>query len=177
MHEPILQTSRLTLRHFMLDDASFVLQLLNSPTWLKYIGDRDIKTLQEAQSYLVNGPLLNYQLHGFGMCVVCLRTDGTPIGMCGLVKRDVLPELDLGYALLPEYEGQGYGTEIARGVLQYYQAKLGLKRLLAITIADNIASIRVLEKLGFQFEKTITLKDDSDELMLFAAHFNEKGTP
>jgi ribosomal-protein-alanine N-acetyltransferase len=162
---PILETERLALRRFTLADAPFVAGLMNSPTWLKYIGDRKINSIENAKSYLFNGPMMSYAAYGFGLYLVELKHSHTPIGMCGLVKRDYLENLDIGYALLPAYEGMGYAHEIALATLNYAFNQLHLLRIAAITTESNLRSIKLLSKLEFVFEKNIDV--DNQQLMLF----------
>ncbi len=162
----ILQTERLTLRQFMMADAPFIVELLNSPNWLQYIGDRNIKTVADAQSYLLQGPLLSYVVSGFGLYLVELKDSGIPIGMCGLLKRPYLQYLDIGYALLPEYEGLGYGYEIAAATLQYAFGHLQQKHVAAITAVNNQRSIALLNNMGFRGDGTVN-PDEKTELLLF----------
>ena len=161
----ILETERLRLRTFTIADAAFVLELLNTPGWLQYIGDRGIKTLEQAQSYLANGPIMSYTTYDFGLYLVELKEQGIPIGMSGLLKRNYLAHMDMGYALLPTYESQGYALEITTATLNYAFTKLHLMHLAAITDTANIRSVSLLEKLGFQFKELITI--DNKDLNLF----------
>ena len=163
----ILETDRLILREFVLDDAEFIVRLVNSPGWLEFIGDRNIHSLPHAQEYLLNGPIKNYSLHGFGLYMVALKEGGTPIGMCGLLKRDYLDAADLGFAFLPQYEKQGYATEAAEGAITFSKKSLGLTNLLAIVMPGNIRSIHLLERIGMHFEKMIHQPGDEEGLMLF----------
>jgi ribosomal-protein-alanine N-acetyltransferase len=162
----ILQTERLTLRQFIMADAPFIVELLNSPNWLQFIGDRNIKTVAEAQSYLLQGPLLSYVVSGFGLYMVELKDSGVPIGMCGLLKRPYLEYLDIGYALLPKYESIGYGYEIATATLQYAFEHLQQKNVAAITAVNNQRSVALLKKMGFYDNGTVN-PDEQTELLLF----------
>ncbi|GAB2694977.1 GNAT family N-acetyltransferase [Mucilaginibacter koreensis] len=153
----ILETTRLILHEFTLNDAEFILQLLNSPCWLQYIGDRQVHHVTDAEAYLSDNIIKSYDEHGFGFWRVSLKADGTVIGTCGLAKRDYLDAPDIGYALLPEYERKGYAFEAAAAVQQYAKTVLGLKRLLATVVPDNERSIKLLTKLGLSFEKEIIL--------------------
>lgn len=164
----ILETDRLILRQFDLDDAAFVIRLLNSPGWLAYIGDRGVKTIAEAEAYLQEGPMASFEVNGFGLAMVVLKETGKGIGMCGLIKREGLSDLDIGYALLPDYMGKGYAFEIAAATVDYAKEVLGLSRLLAITDPKNVSSIKLLEKLGMQFEQEVQLPPDDTLLHLFA---------
>lgn len=165
----VLETARLRLRQLTPDDAAFILGLVNDPSWLRFIGDRNVRTLDDARDYILKGPVASYEKHGFGLWLVELKAGGTPIGICGLLKRDTLPDVDVGFALLPKFCGQGYITEAGRATLVYGRAKLGLKRIVAITAPDNQASIRVLEKLGLRFEKVIQVPGYGSESKLFAS--------
>ncbi|WP_226998827.1 GNAT family N-acetyltransferase [Flavisolibacter tropicus] len=161
----LIETDRLIVSDFNLDDAAFIIKLVNSPGWLQYIGDRNIKSPEEARQYLENGPLKSYKQWGFGLYRVALKNTNTAIGMCGLIKREVLDGIDIGFALLPAYEGQGYAYEAAKAVLDYAAKDLGMKRMLAITMVDNAASIKLLQKLGLRFEKMIRLNDEDLALL------------
>ena len=164
----ILQTVRLSLRRFSLDDAEFIVVLLNDPDFLRFIGDRGVRTAADARQYLLTGPIDSYTRHGFGLWMVELLESGTPIGMCGLLKRDSLPDVDIGFAFLPQYRSQGYAVEAAAAVLDHGRRLLGLERILAIANDDNAGSIRVLEKIGMRFDRMIRLSDDESEIRLLA---------
>lgn len=155
-----LNTHRLTLREFVLDDAPFIVELLNQPSFLQFIGDKNVRTRDDAEAYMKSGPIDSYHRNGFGLYLVELKENRNPIGMCGLLKRDSLSNADLGFAFLPEYWGKGYASEAAAAVLAHAREHLRLSNLLAITNPDNDASIRVLERLGFQFAGMIKLPDD-----------------
>ena len=163
----VLQTERLILRKLSLNDTDFIIELVNSPGWLQYIGYRNIHTTEDAIRYLVDGPLKSYEQYGFGLLLIQLKTTMAPIGMCGLLKRDTLPLPDLGYALLPAYEGQGYITEANRAYLAYLEEQLQIEQLLAITNLHNEKSIRVLEKLDFVFERYMNMSGDDHPVRLF----------
>jgi [ribosomal protein S5]-alanine N-acetyltransferase len=144
----VIETARLRLEQFQPDDAEFILQLVNEPAWLAFIGDKGVRNLDDARTYLANGPIAMYARCGFGLYRVDLKASGAAIGMCGLIRRDTLPDVDIGYALLPGHWGQGYAEEAARATLQHARDTLRLPRLLAIVSPDNARSIRLLEKLG-----------------------------
>lgn len=163
-----VQTERLELRELTTDDAPFIANLLNQPSFLRFIGDKGVRTLDDARKYLSNGPIDSYQRHGFGLYLVELIESNTPVGMCGLVKRDSLPHVDLGFAFLPEFWSKGYAFEAAAAVLRYAREILKLDQILAITDPDNEASIRLLQKLGFEFDGMIKLSDDAPEIKLFS---------
>lgn len=164
----MLETERLLLEEFSPDDAAFMLELLNTPSWLQYIGDRGVRTLDEARQYIQNGPLKSYAQFGFGPYVVRLKSSGIPIGLCGLFKRETLDDIDIGFAFLPEYASKGYGYESASAVMTYAADHLGLTRIIGLTTAVNHNSIRLLEKLGLRLEKTIMFRDDGEENLMFA---------
>ncbi|MEM8601922.1 MAG: GNAT family N-acetyltransferase [Bacteroidota bacterium] len=161
----VLTTERLTLRHLTEADAPFLLRLLNEPSFLRFIGDRGVRTEADAQDYLRTGLWARYADLGHGLYAVERQTDGVPLGICGLLKRDTLDAPDLGFALVQEYWGQGYAHEAARAILDNEVPTLGLGRVLAITVPDNVASIALLERLGFRFEAT--LEEDSGALQRY----------
>jgi RimJ/RimL family protein N-acetyltransferase len=163
----LLETERLKLRELTLDDTGFVIELLNSPGWLKFIGDRNVRTEEQAIKYLESGPLKSYKDNGFGLSLVETRTSGLKIGMCGILKRETLQNPDIGFAFLPEFIGKGYGYEIACATLQYAREKLKLPMICAITNPDNEKSIRLLEKLGFKFTQTFQFPDSTETLSLY----------
>lgn len=166
--EKILETDRLILRQLSVADSAFILELVNDPLWLRFIGDRGVHTREEAQDYILKGPVAMYARLGFGLYLVELKRTGLPLGICGLIKRDALEDVDLGFAFLPAYRAQGYAYESAAAVLAHGQSAFGLKRIVAITSPDNDRSARLLEKLGFTFEKVIRLPDDEGAVKLFA---------
>lgn len=147
----VLETARLRLRRLDLDDAPFILRLVNEPSWLRYIGDRKVRDLDGARGYLRNGPLAMYARHGFGLWLVERKSDGTPLGQCGLLRRDSLDHPDIGFAFLPAFWRQGYAREAAEAVLAYGHGPLGLPVIQAITSLDNEASIGLLTRLGFGY--------------------------
>ncbi len=165
----ILETERLLLRRLALDDAAFILELLNEPAFLQNIGDRGAHTLTDARRYIARGPVASYRKFGFGLYLVELKDSGTPIGICGLLKRDWLNDADIGFAFLRRYWSQGYARESAAAVMNYGWTTLRLKRIVAITKPTNQASIALLEKLGLRFEKIVTQPDHAGENKLFAA--------
>ena len=163
----ILETERLLLRQFTTDDAQCIFELLNEPSWIQNIGDRNIRTMEDACSYIVNGPVASYAKNGFGLYLVTLKETNESIGMCGLIKRDSLEDVDIGYALLPKYWSKGYAVEAARATKAYAKDVIGLKRIVAIVDPANEGSIRVLEKIGLRYEKMVRLSADDIELKLF----------
>ena len=167
----VLETDRLILRWQTVDDAPFIRTLLNDPSWLQFIGDRGVKTEEDARAYILNSSIDAYNRLGFGFYLTELKEGNTPIGMCGLIKRETLEDVDIGYALLPEYWGKGYAFEAASAVLTYGKDTLSLKRIVAITAEDNHASARLLEKLGLHLEGRVQLGENSEKLKLFAIDF------
>ncbi len=166
--DPILSTPRLVIREIVHSDAPFVIQLLNDPAFIQYVGDKRVRTPGEALQYIDSGPRAMYAEFGFGLWVVELA-DGTAIGICGLLKRPVLDDVDLGFAMLPQFRRAGYAFEAASAVVAHARDTLRLDRLVAITNPDNDASGRLLEKLGFSFEQTTMIFPDAPPLKLFAA--------
>ena len=161
-----IHSDRLLLRPLELGDAGFIFNLVNEPSFIQNIGDRGVRTLVDAEKYIENGPLTSYAKNGFGLMAVTLKETGEPIGMCGLIKRDALDDVDIGYAFLPKFWSKGYAVEAAKAVMGSAKA-LGLKRVVAIVDPANAGSIRVLEKLGMTFEKMIRLSAEDIELKLF----------
>jgi RimJ/RimL family protein N-acetyltransferase len=171
----IAETDRLRLRDFELTDAPFILQLLNDPGWLRFIGDRNIRTLQDAEGYLLKGPIAMGERNGFSLWAVDRKDDGATIGMCGLVRRDTLPDVDIGFALLPAFRGQGYAQEAAQATLARAREVLKLPRVVAIASLDNEPSRRLLEQIGLRFVGPRALTDDGDELAYYAIDWPPAG--
>jgi RimJ/RimL family protein N-acetyltransferase len=166
----VIETERLVLRRLADDDAEFIVELLNQPSFLRYIGDKEVRNNADAVRYIQDGPLASYERFGFGLYLVELKETGVPIGICGLLKRDSLPDVDVGFAFLPSYWSQGYAFEAAAAVMTYGRDVLGLRRIVAITSPDNEGSIRLLEKLGLRFERLIKLSADQSEVRLFGSN-------
>ena len=165
----VLETDRLILRWFTVDDAPFIFELLNDPSWLRFIGDKGVKTLDDARDYIRKGPMAMYERTGFGLYLTALKTGRIPIGMCGLIKRDSLEDVDIGFAFLPAFRTQGYAHEAAAAVLTHGQKNFGLQRIVAITSPDNARSAVLLEKLGMRMEKTVMLDGHDHEVRLYAS--------
>ncbi|EJV69831.1 alanine acetyltransferase [Bacillus mycoides] len=161
----VLETERLTLRWFDIKDAPFILELVNDPAWIQFIGDKGVRNLEDATNYILNGPVNMYNKMGFGLYLVERKEDLTPLGMCGLIKRDSLEDVDIGFAFLEKFRSKGYGYESAAAVIEYGVQKLGMKRIVAITSIDNTVSGKLLEKVGLRFEKIIS--DSEEDLKLF----------
>jgi RimJ/RimL family protein N-acetyltransferase len=164
----VVETERLVIRWLTTDDAPFILELVNDPDWLKYIGDKGVRTLDDARNYLVNGPIDMVRRLGFGSFLVEMKETGESMGTCGLIKRDGLADVDIGFAFLPAYRTKGYAFEAASAVLSYGRDAFGMKRVVAIATPDNASSARLLEKLGFRLERMVRLPNDSVELRLFS---------
>jgi len=163
-----IQTERLLLRELVPADAPFILELVTDPAFLRNIGDRGVRDLDTAARYIADGPTASYARHGYGLWRVELRDTGEPIGTCGLLRRDALPDPDIGYAYLPQHRARGYAQEAAAAVLRYAREALALPRVLAIVNPDNAASIRVLERLGMRAEGRLRLSEEAPEVRLFA---------
>lgn len=162
-----LETDRLIVRPITVDDAPFILTLLNEPSFLRYIGDKQVRTVEDARQYILNGPVASYERHDFGLCLMELRESNTPVGMCGILKREELPDPDIGFALVPDFWNKGLAFEAATAVLNDARERLKLERILAITSLDNDASINLLQRLGFKFERVIELAADREPVKLF----------
>jgi ribosomal-protein-alanine N-acetyltransferase len=164
----VIETTRLVLRELTADDAAFMVELLNDASFLRYIGDRGVRTLDDARRYIETGPRASYAQHGFGLYLVEPKAGGEAMGICGLLKRDALPDADVGFAFLPRFWGRGYAFESASAVLVRGREVHGLRRVLAITSPDNAASIGLLGKLGFVFERMTRLSEGAHEVRVFA---------
>jgi RimJ/RimL family protein N-acetyltransferase len=163
----ILETERLILRTFTVEDAAFYFDLWKQASWIQYIGDKKFRGVDDARESLINGPMKMYADKGFSLYLMTLK-DHTPIGMCGLIKRDSLDDVDIGYGLLSAYERKGYTLEAAKAVMAYAKNELHLKRVVAITVSDNKKSISLLEKVGMRYEKMVKAPSDDTQLMLYA---------
>ncbi len=166
----MIETERLTLSELTVKDAPLILALYNDPDFLKYIGDRGIRSITDAEQFIETGPQASYIEHGHGLYSVQLKDD-TPIGICGLLKRDYLKDPDIGFAMLPEYRKNGYTFEAAKAAIEDGRDRLGLKRIVAVTSPDNKVSISLLEKLGLAFEKMVQLDGENNESKFFAIHY------
>lgn len=165
----ILETSRLRLRQFTHDDTAFVIALMNSPGWLRFIGDRNVRTEIAAKHYLDTGPLKSFRERGFGLALVERKEDGIAVGMCGLLWRKELGNPDIGFAFLAEFGGLGYAFEITTATMRYAREMLGIPEVFAIVQPDNERSIRLLEKLGMHYRKKFRFSDSGEELLLYSA--------
>lgn len=180
MEEPVMgelkasveiQSARLMLRRFTFADAAFFVELLNDPDWIRFIGDRGVRTEDDARAYMAKTYIAQYERLGYGLYLVQTAVDSTPIGMCGLIKREGLDDVDIGFAFLPIFRGQGYALEAATATLQYGRDVLKLKRVVAIATPDNLSSIALMKKIGMEFERATRLHDDAEELVVYAIEF------
>lgn len=167
---PELITERLRIEEFTPDDAPFMLAMLNDPDFIANVADRGVRTLEQAEQYLLDGPISSYRIHGFGMYAVRLKDSGDTIGVCGLVRRPELADIDIGYGFLPAGRSQGFAIEAAQSVWNYATEELGLTRLIAIVAPHNAASIRLLEKLGLRYETDIRLSPDDGLIRQYGWH-------
>jgi len=164
----VLETDRLILREANEGDAAFMLALLNEPSFIANIGDRGVRTVEAARDYIVERLVAGYVRHGFGMWVVESKETGEAMGLCGLVRRDALDDVDVGFAFLPAYWSKGYAIESASAAMRHAREALGIERVVGIVSPGNESSIRVLEKLGMRFERMVLMPGDTDEIKLFA---------
>ncbi len=164
----VFETDRLVVRRLTVEDAPFILRLLNEPSFLEHIGDRGVRNLADATQYILSGPVASYEHHGFGLFLVQLKDGGHPIGICGLLKRDALDDVDVGFAFVPESWSKGYAYESVVGTLAYARDTHHLSRIVAITSPDNVASINLLVKLGFYFDRMVLMPGDKAEVKVFA---------
>lgn len=163
----VIDTERLAMRRLTEDDAPFILRLVNEPSFLRHIGDKGVRTLGAARHYIRTGPIDSYDRFGFGLLLVVRKDDAAPIGMCGLLKRDSLEDVDIGFAYLPEFWRKGYAIEAATAVMNYGLRALGLPRIVAVTNPENAGSIRVLEKIGLTFGRMVQLGPEEPEIRLY----------
>ncbi len=165
---PFIETKRLWVRRFVTGDAPFVLELLNEPSFIRFVADRNIRTIADADAYIREKIEVSYEQHGFGFYLVLLKESDVPIGLCGLIKREVLSDVDIGFAFLERFWGKGYAFEAAAAVLNYARTDLALPRIVAVTSPQNQASIDLLGKLGMKFERVIHLPGYGPESKFFA---------
>lgn len=168
----VLTSARLDLLELAHEDADFLVDLLNQPSFLRYIGDRGAPDRAGARRYVDNGPGASYRRNGFGLYLVRERATGAKLGLCGLVRRDTLPDVDIGFAFLPQYWSQGYAFEAASATLAQARDVLGLRRVIAITSPDNDASGRLLGRLGFRYERMLRLANDANEVRCYGLAFD-----
>ncbi len=170
----VFETDRLVVRRLTVEDAPFILRLLNEPSFLEHIGDRGVRNLADATQYILSGPIASYDRHGFGLFLVQLKEGGHSIGICGLLKRDALDDVDVGFAFVPESWSKGYAFESTTATLAYARDTHHLERLVAIVSPDNVASINLLLKLGFCYERMVLMPGDKAELKLFARRLGDR---
>ena len=164
----VAETKRLILAKITIKDGPFILELMNTPGWLKYVGDRHIKTVEQAENYIKNNQLKAYETHGFGYYKMQLKSDNLkPIGTAGLLKREELEHIDIGFSILPEFHGKGYGFEVSSKLLVMAKDIFDIKMLCAITLPINKVSIKLIEKLGFSYKKRIFPFEENEELLYF----------
>ena len=166
MTNTLIHTDNLNIRPFTIADAPFVFELLNTPAWKEFIGDRNINTIDDAVNYIRNGPLLSYKINGYGPWLVTLNSTQQPIGMCGLFKRDYLDNPDIGFAFLPAFEGRGLAYESTMAILTYITTAYSVKKLYATTTVHNLRSQHLLQRCGFKPAGTVTAPD-AGPLLLF----------
>jgi RimJ/RimL family protein N-acetyltransferase len=174
---PELETERLSLRRLRFEDAPYLVDLLNQPSFLANIGDRGVRNVDDAHRYLREGPMAMYGRYGFGLWRASRRSDDAFIGMCGLLKRDILPDVDIGYAFLPPYWGQGYAFEAANATIELGARRFGLKRIIGVVSEHNTPSIRVLEKAGLRFERMYPMHPGEPDVRLYARDFAASTSP
>jgi RimJ/RimL family protein N-acetyltransferase len=162
-----LVTERLLLRPLTLDDAPFIRELVTEPDWLRFIGDKNVHSLEDARRYLTEVPLRMYAEHGVGSLCVTLRATGEPVGICGLIRREGLQDVDIGFAFLERHRGRGYGAESALAILEHARSELQIERVIAITSPDNLASMALLRKIGLQYEGEVALPNRREPSTLF----------
>jgi RimJ/RimL family protein N-acetyltransferase len=167
----ILTTERLRLRHLHAGDGEFMLNLLNEPAYHRFIGDKGVRTLDEAGVFIRDKMAVSYADHGFGLYLVELKDSAAPLGICGLVKREGLDDIDIGFAFREQHWGKGFAHEAANAIMDYARDTVGLKRIVAITALDNTSSIALLEKLGLRFDKIIRLPGNERDSRLFVKSF------
>ena len=167
MNPTVLETERLILRQQTIDDAGFLLELMNEPGFVKYVADRGLRTTADAADYLREKIIPSYQESGFGFYRIELKESGTPVGICGLVKRETLDAVDVGFSMLERFSGKGYAFEAASAVMDYGRTVLGLQKIVGVTAPGNRVSIHLLEKLGMRLQRKIHLPGYGPESLLF----------
>ena len=169
--QPVIETDRLIIRQITIEDARFILDLLNQPSWIRFIGDKKVRTVEDAEKYIRNVYLASYERHGFGLNLVETKDNHAPIGTCGLIKRESLDDVDIGFAFLPLYWSKGYAFEAASAVMDYGRRVLKLGRIVGIATLDNESSIKLLKKLGLVFEREMIDPQDGEQLAVYGANF------
>jgi RimJ/RimL family protein N-acetyltransferase len=172
----ILETPRLLLRRLSEDDAPFMLAILNDEAFLRFIGDRNVRTEDEARAYIRNGALASYEANAYGLYLVESKEHGAPVGLCGVLRRDILPDPDLGFAFRAEHRSRGYGKEAAAATLEYARHTLGFPRIAAIVSPENAASLRLLHGLGFAFERMVRMTEGEPEILYLVRELNDRAS-
>ena len=162
-----LETERLILQPVKMEDAEFILELYNSPNFIKFIGDRNLRTVEDAETYIKEKFLPHVEKHGFGSYVIITKSDTKKIGNVGIYVRDGLNAPDIGFSFLSEFEGKGYGFEASKKLMEIAFSEFGLKKISAITTKENIASQKLIEKLGLKFQSIVQLPDDPEDLLYY----------
>ncbi|CAV26369.1 GNAT family N-acetyltransferase [Vibrio atlanticus] len=162
-----VETARLRLRMITPQDAAFIQRLYSSEDFLRYVGDKEITDAGKAVEYIENNILKMHQEKDVCLLVVEIKDSSTPIGVCGLIKRDTLESHDIGYGFVPEVYGQGFGLEAAQVIIEQAKHNADIDHLVAITTSDNIRSIALLTKLGFVFERVEEAINESVNLNLY----------
>jgi RimJ/RimL family protein N-acetyltransferase len=165
----VVETPRLVVREFTPGDAEFILRLLNEPSFVANIGDRGVRTVEDAVAYLTGGPIKSYETNGHGLSLVALKETGEPMGMCGLIRREQFADVDVGYAFVPEFWRQGFAAESVLAVMQHGRRTLGVGRIIALVSPHNTASARLLEKLGFTLDEPVALQPSGTEVLVYAS--------
>jgi RimJ/RimL family protein N-acetyltransferase len=164
----IAETARLRIRELSVDDAEFLLGLVNQPSFLENIGDKGVRNLEDARRFILEGPWASHRDRGYGQFMVELKDSGEPIGVCGILYRDALDVSDVGCAFLPEHWRQGFAYEAVGAVMDFGRHALGVETIVGLASPDNMPSIKLLEKLGMKFEKTVKMSDDDPGTALFS---------
>lgn len=167
-----LITNRLEIRELTLEDADFIFELLNQISWKKYIGNKNIKTIDDAKQYILDNPLKMYQTHGFGLWCVTKIYSKQALGVAGIIKRDTLPMVDIGFAFLDRYSGHGYALEACKSIIDYAKSRFHYDHILAIVKPENKRSIGLLNKLDFHFKEQIHLNPADDAINLMEKQLN-----
>lgn len=167
MVDELLQTNRLVLSRLSYDDSEFIFELVNEDSFKRFVGDKKVNSLGDAHDYLAKGPIGSYEQHGFGMFLVRDRENDEPLGICGLVKREQFEDPDVGFAFLRRHWARGYALEASKAVVEYGQSQLGLRRLIAIVDPANAASVRLIEKLDFIYERMVRMDGDEHDICLY----------
>ena len=171
-----ITTKRLILRPTNIEDRAFILELMNTPKWIKNIGDRNVRSEIDAENYIKQKMLPQLEALGYGNYTVIRKTDLVKIGTCGLYNRDGIDGVDIGFAFLPKYEGNGYAFESANKLMDLAENDFNIERISGITIAENTASKKLLEKLGLKFSKIMRLPNDNEDLLLYEKTSRKKST-